>query len=198
MNPIIAVPKIHYREISLPEVINLYHGRLVVDRDSDGLFVIHPSENGNEGNVALAIPKLLPTDSHNRPVDLTRAVADEEHLIGREMGIICHDLIYARMGHIASSLLTVIPTLVLGHPRTANALRLAIYYSAPPAWGNHHIPLPRNKIPGEVISYQSKPLDEIRWVDFWLIRIGPDDFPQFREYYIRAQRDHLRFLNAYL
>lgn len=201
-----TTPQITYRTTELQEIRNFYNPRTVLSTDDCHVIL---SNNRAEGPICFAVPKLLPINTRGTPIDLTEAVADCECLLSRELGIICFDTIFARLGHlfdpdgalnpgVRSGARYCIPHgLLFGRPHTADALYLEVHYSSTPAWGHHHDPLPADKFPGEVLLHKSEPLNGIHWVDFWLVQIG-DALPLFRKYYIRTLRKRLHYQSGIL
>ncbi len=181
-----------YREFSLAEIQQQYAPRHVYDDGEN--FVIKPN-NRAEGPIRFAIPKVLPVDTTGRLIDPTLAMPDKDHALCHEIRLICSDMIYTHLGHytrISAPRKNKSPVyqLLLDGYNSADALRLEIHYHNIPAWGIHHRPLPAERLPGEILLYDSQPLNGIHWVDFWLIKID-QRLHSFRERYADYQARRL-------
>lgn len=185
-------PVPRYREFSLDEIQKQYAPRHVYDDGQN--FVIKP-HNRAEGPVRFAIPRVLPIDITGQLIDPTLAIPDKDQILSHEMNLICTDMIYVHLGHctrISASRKNRPPVyqLLLDGYSSADTLRLEIHYQNLPAWGIHHNPLPAERLPGEVLLYDSQPLNGIHWVDFWLIKID-QRLHRVREYFAKYQANRL-------
>lgn len=178
-----------YREFTLPEIQKAYPHRRIYD---DGQhFVIKPL-NAADGPIRFALPKVLPVDTLGRLIDPTVAMSDRGQLLTLEMRAICTERVYVHFGHsdripVKRSTKPPVYKMILDDYGTADTLRVEVHYPGVPAWGQHHTPLPRESFPGEVLVYDSQPLNGVHWIDFWLVKIADGHLQELREVYQNYQ-----------
>lgn len=88
-------PPLRYREIPLDEISAFYAPHMVFDNGSS--YTIPPLDL-DEGPIILEIPKVLPVNAHNRPVDLTQTITVPTDMLGSLFGLELERPIEARLG----------------------------------------------------------------------------------------------------
>lgn len=155
------------RPFTLEEIKEIYSPRRVYSENNQ--YIINPL-NHTEGPVPFALPQDLPIDRQGQLVDPTIATPISKFSLCNRMGITRKDSFFIHVGqkqHIKGRKYR----LILGTHQDADAMRLEIHYSGVPAWGHHHQPLTAEQIPGKVLVYDSRSLNGIHWIDFWLVEI---------------------------
>lgn len=171
--------EVDWREFTWGQIQQIYRPREI--RQTENGYIIFPF-NRAEGLVPFELPKVLPIDDQGYLIDPTAAIVDSEHRLCHELHAICMTPIYVHTGHLVNYESSTYPYgLRLEKFETADAARLEIHYSNPPAWGSRHHSLDFQSYGVEVLLHDTWFLNGIHWIDFWLINID-NRLRDFRHY----------------
>lgn len=149
---------LRYRDIPLGEIAQLYDPRPVFDNDSS--YTMQPIDPA-DGPVILEIPKTIPVDAFNRPIDLTWTIPLPTDFIAKTLGAKFNEPLQARIGRFT-------PTSSAAPAAVNHSGKLTLHADKPDAI--------------ELILQRQFPLSVSCWG-----KLDPPSFPHNIQYHVRTQ-----------
>lgn len=165
-----------YREVHLSEISQLYAPHPVFDNGAS--YTIQPV-SPSDGPIILEIPKLLPVDSHNRPIDLTKTITVPTDLIGNLFGISLERPVEARLGrfvpnsHAAPAVAPYAGKLIL-QDEDPNTVELILRRTVPNIqWGQIDPPDFPDDVQRCIVAHSHYSTSWGHYTDFWILDCKP-------------------------